>query len=148
MSSALVTSAGTASTSACVSRRISSAAASRSAGVRAQIVTLASSRASASAEALPRPLLDAATTATLPFSPRSTHLSHLHAAVGPSPHGLYRGTCGGPGGERSLERYPRPPRISDRTSRCQARSRWLYTACVVAHGETPSSSRRTPRRLA
>jgi hypothetical protein len=30
---------------------------------------------------LPRPLLDAATTATLPFSPRSTHLSKFDSTA-------------------------------------------------------------------
>src|SRR5215471_159295 len=77
MPSEVVRSAGTASTSAPVSRRISPAAACRSASVRAQIVTRAPSRASASAHALPRPLLDAATSATLPFSPRSTRPGRL-----------------------------------------------------------------------
>ncbi len=77
MPAALVRSAGTASTSAPVSRLISAAAASRSASVRAQTVTRAPSRASASAEALPRPLLDAATSATLPDSPRSTNLPRV-----------------------------------------------------------------------
>src|SRR5262245_43313201 len=74
MPSAVVRSAWTASTSARVSSWISSAAVSRSASVRAQIVTSAPSRASASADALPRPLLEAATIATLPLTPRSTRL--------------------------------------------------------------------------
>src|ERR1700722_794760 len=88
MSAALVRSAGTASTSAPVSSLISCAAACRSASVRAQIVTRAPSRASASADALPRPLLAAPTSATLPFSPRSTCLSRLH----PRPAPTYRPT--------------------------------------------------------
>src|SRR5215472_19205003 len=70
--SALFRSAGMASTSAPVSSRIWPAVACRSASVREQIVTRAPSRARASADALPRPLLDAPTSATLPFSPRST----------------------------------------------------------------------------
>ncbi len=71
MPAAVVRSAGTARTSALVARLISSAADRSSSSVRAQIATRAPSRASASADALPSPLLEAATSATLPSSPRS-----------------------------------------------------------------------------
>jgi hypothetical protein len=82
--SAVRRSAGAVRTSACVSRRISSAAASRSAAVRAHSVTRAPSRASASADALPSPLLDAATIATFPPSPRSTPALHLGLLASPA----------------------------------------------------------------
>jgi hypothetical protein len=87
---------------------------------------------------------------------RGTRRNSTRSLLSPDLHPIrrgyfrtYRGTCGGSGGpEKFGTLSARPARIVDRTSRCQARSRWLYTACVVAHGETPSSSRRTPRRLA
>src|SRR6185437_14456459 len=74
MPAAVLRSAGTASTSAPVSCRMIPAAACRLASVRAQIVTRTPSRASASADARPSPLLDAATSATFPSSPRSMTL--------------------------------------------------------------------------
>ena len=80
MPAAVVRSAGTASTSLPVCPLMSAAAASRSAFVLAQIVTRAPSRASARADALPRPRLDAPTTATLPASPRSTSHSRSRLA--------------------------------------------------------------------
>src|SRR5215510_12456078 len=72
MSSGLLASAGTASTSAPVRVRTSSAAVLRSASPRAHMLTRAPSAAKPMAEALPMPLLAATTSATLPLSPSST----------------------------------------------------------------------------
>src|SRR5437899_5931652 len=91
----LVTSPGTARTSALVVARTSSAAVLRSLSVRAHIATLAPSAPKASAHALPMPLLAAVTSATLPFSPRSMELSLVFARLGrrgPSP----ATSCGSP----------------------------------------------------
>jgi len=67
----LVTSVGTASTSARVLDRTSSAAVFSSLSVRAHMATRAPSAPKASAHALPMPLLAAVTSATFPRSPRS-----------------------------------------------------------------------------
>src|SRR5512139_659249 len=75
MSSALVRSAGTASTSVPVRPRISSAAVITSAVVRAHIVIRAPSAASISAAARPITRLDAVTMATFPVRPRSMDVS-------------------------------------------------------------------------
>ena len=92
-SSAFVTSARTASTSAFVLARTSSAAVLSSASLRAQMATRAPSAASASAHALPIPLLAAVTSATFPLSPRSIPrlLSH------DSRHAVSRGPPASPG---------------------------------------------------
>jgi len=69
--SAVVTSATTVVIVAPVSRRISAAAASSASAPRADITTCTPSRASDRAQARPRPLLDAQTSAVRPFMPRS-----------------------------------------------------------------------------
>src|SRR5262245_59956993 len=77
-SSAFVTSAAIASTSAPVLARTSAAAASTSASVRAHIATFAPSAPNPSAHARPMPLLAAVTSATLPLSPRSMDRSLVY----------------------------------------------------------------------
>ena len=77
ISSALVRSAARWSTSALVSSRISAAVRARASSSRLEITTLAPSRASSVAIALPRPLLAAVTSATLPSRPRSKPSSLL-----------------------------------------------------------------------
>src|ERR1035438_5089813 len=69
-----VTSTARVNTSTPVSRRISSAVASSVDWVRAHSASFAPSRARPSATALPSPVLDAATSATRSFSPRSIWL--------------------------------------------------------------------------
>src|SRR2546427_7781579 len=98
-SAALVTSARTASTSALVFARNSSAAAFSSPSFRAHMATRAPSAASPCAHARPIPLLAAVTSATFPFSPRSISRLLYHDALSRGATAPFRG----PRSSRNIE---------------------------------------------